>query len=204
MSAQARFIVGLIGQICAGKSAVSEAFRRRGARVYDADLSVHAIYRMPEVIEEVRRLFGDGVLDAAGQVDRKAVARIVFSDAAKLKALTETIIFPRTGKMMDREIDAFRRSAAPALVLDAPTLIEAGREKVCDVLIFVAAPKEKREQWARQRGWAAGELERRESRLLDEGEKRKRAAAVIENAGTLEDLDCDVGRWFDIWSGRAN
>jgi dephospho-CoA kinase len=199
MSATAPFIVGLIGQVCAGKSAVSEAFRRRGARVYDADQNVHAIYRAADVIEEVKRLFGDGVIDAQGQVDRKAVGKIVFSDAAKLKTLTETVIFPRTGKAMERELEEFRKSGAPALVLDAPTLIEAGRETMCDVLLFVAAPLAKRQEWARQRGWPAGDLERREARMLDENEKRKRADAIIDNAGTLEDLDKEVGRLFEEW-----
>lgn len=202
MSAAAPFIVGLIGQVCAGKSAVSNAFRRRGARVYDADQNVHAIYRAADVIEEVKGLFGEGVIDAKGQVDRKALGKIVFSDAAKLKTLTEEIIFPRTGKAMEREIEEFRKSGAPALVLDAPTLIEAGREKMCDVLLFVAAPLAKRQEWARQRGWPDGDLERREARMLDENEKRKRADAIIDNAGTLEDLDKEVGRLFEVWSRK--
>src|SRR5436190_23322145 len=96
MSDRKQIIVGLIGQICAGKSAVAEAFARRGADIYDADKSVHEIYRQPEVIEDVRKMLGDGVIESGGQVNRKAVGQIVFADAAKLKTLTEKIIFPRT------------------------------------------------------------------------------------------------------------
>ncbi len=93
-----KIVIGLVGQVCAGKSAVAEAFRQHGARVYDADKSVHEIYARADVIEQVVALFGAGVLNDAGQVDRKALAAIVFSDAAQLKRLTNEIVFPRTGR----------------------------------------------------------------------------------------------------------
>lgn len=204
MGAKAQVIVGLIGQVCAGKSAVAEAFRRRGARVYDADQNVHAIYRMPEVIAEVRQMFGEGVIDGQGQVDRKALGRIVFSDAAKLKRLTEKVIFPRTGIAMNQEIEKLRTFKEPALVLDAPTLIEAGRDGLCDALVFIEAPLARRQEWAKKRGWEPGELERREARMMNEDMKRKASKMVISNAGTPEDLDRQVGVVFDTLTGREH
>lgn len=197
---QKKVVIGLVGQVCAGKSAVSEAFRKAGARVYDADKSVHEIYGRPEVIGEVLTMFGPGVLTATGEVDRKLLGKIVFGDAAKLKRLTNEIIFPRTGSAIEEAIEAFRMSNAAALLLDAPSLFESGRENVCDRIVYVAAPIERREAWAAKRGWAPGEIERRENMLRRDGEKRSKADALIENAGTLEDLEQDASRLMRLWT----
>ncbi|HLX60219.1 MAG TPA: dephospho-CoA kinase [Planctomycetota bacterium] len=195
-----KIVIGLVGQICAGKSSVAEAFRRHGARVYDADKSVHEIYARPDVIAEVRAMFGNDVIDENGQIDRKILGEIVFSDEAKLRRLTEEIVFPRTGIEMQKAIEVFRKSDAPALVLDAPTLFEAGRAGLCDNIMYVTAPSERREAWARKRGWPPGELARREAMFRGDEGKRKRADAVIENAGTLDDLDRQAGRLMRLWT----
>jgi dephospho-CoA kinase len=198
-----RPVIGLVGQVCSGKSAVAEAFRRHGARVYDADKAVHSIYERPEVIREVEAMFGPEVLNAEGQVDRKALGRIVFDDRVELKRLTSEIIFPRTGVEMQKAIEDFRKSDAPALLLDAPSLFESGRHDVCDSIVYVAAPLERREKWAQKRSWAPGEIARRENMLVDDGEKRRRADAIIENDGTLEKLEQQVGRLMRLWTMQA-
>ena len=190
---RAKPIVGLVGQVCAGKSTVADAFRRRGAQVYDADASVAEIYTRPAVIKEVRRLFGPGVIGANGRVDRKALAKIVFADAAKLKALTSRIVFPRTGKEIAKELERFKASAAPLLLLDAPTLFESGREGLCARIVFVTAPLERRIAWAAARGWDGGELEQRESRMMNAAAKRAKADFIIDNSGTPGEVDKQVG-----------
>ena len=194
-----RPIVGLVGQVCAGKSTVAEAFRAWGAVVYNADKAVRELYSLPETIAAVRSLFGDTVLDLRGQVDRKALAEIVFSSPEKLALLTSQVIFPRTGKAIAEAIDAFRTSDAPVLLLDAPTLFESGRDSVCDKIVFVAAPLERRRKWAAERGWNEGELERRDSRLMSETAKRTRADAIIDNDGTREDVEDAVGSLLTNW-----
>jgi dephospho-CoA kinase len=194
-----KLIIGLVGQVCAGKSAVAAAFEKLGAKIYDADKYVHELYRQPEVIEQVRTLFGDGVVTPAGEVDRNALGRIVFADAGQLKRLTQEVVFPRTSQMIDQEIEAFRKSDAQAMVLDAPTLFESGRDGVCDRIIFVSAPLERRREWAKKRGWDENELLRRDKRLQDEQDKRRRVDAVIENAGTIEDLNRRVEEVYQVW-----
>ena len=194
-------IIGLVGQVCAGKSAVAEAFRRRGARVWSADKAVHEIYRDPRAIREVVRLFGPEVLNPAGGIDRQALARIVFAGPAPLQKLTRQVIFPRTGRAIRAEVERFRASRAPALVLDAPTLFESGRDRLCDRIVFVGAPLARRQKWARARGWDRSELKRRDQRLGDERLKRRRADAVIRNLGTLRDLDQRVGKILVRWGG---
>jgi dephospho-CoA kinase len=188
----AKPVVGLVGQVCAGKSTVADAFRRRNIPVYDADAHVAELYTQPDVIEAVRKMFGAGVIDAKGTVDRKALAKVVFADAAKLGALTRQIIFPRTGKAIAEAIEEFKASDAPLLLLDAPTLFESGREGLCSRIVFVGAPLERRKAWAADRGWDSQELERRDARMMNEADKRKRADFIIENAGTPQDVDREV------------
>jgi dephospho-CoA kinase len=201
MSERARngIVLGLVGPVCAGKSEVSRLLRRHGAEIYEADAVVRKLYEQPDVKQAVRRLFGDDVFDETGAVNRTAVATRVFGDSgdAQLRrALTEQIIFPRTGQVMQQSIDSFRARAAPrdVLVLDAPTLIEAGRPDWCDRLLLVTAPLQRRLQWAAARGWPAGEVQRRDAAMLPEAEKRRLADYVIDNTGTLADLGAAVDR----------
>jgi dephospho-CoA kinase len=195
-------VVGLIGQVCAGKSTVAEAFKRRGAMIYDADQRVHEMYRRPEVIKEVSEKFGADVLDSSGQVDRKALGKIVFADSKKLRQLTETIIFPRTIESIKATLEEFNKSTSPLLILDAPTLFEAGRDDLCHYIVFVSAPLERRKEWAKSRGWNEDEIEKREGKMGRMSIKRRRADAVIENDGTKEDVDRKVGEVFDRWTKR--
>lgn len=201
-----RPVIGLVGQICAGKSAVAQAFQQRGAKVYEADRAVHDLYGREDVKEAIRERFGGDVFDENGGIDRKRLGAIVFKDARKLKALTEEVIFPRTRVTVRAMAEAFRADTEhAALLLDAPTLLEAGNEKVCDKLLFVSAPRARRERWAsEQRGWEAAELTRREQHLMDENEKRSRCDAIIENEGTLEDLDRRVGAVWKLWVEPIN
>jgi len=199
-AAREKIIIGLVGQICAGKSAVAEAFHNHGAMIYNADKSVHELYARPDVIAEVRETFGDGVIDENGAVDRKALGKIVFTDEEKLQRLTREIIFPRTGIEMQKAIDAFRSSASAALVLDAPTLFEAGRDGLCDNIVYVSAPQERREAWALKRGWPPGELARREKMFKRDSEKRQRADAIVRNVGSLDELDRQAARLMRLWT----
>jgi dephospho-CoA kinase len=198
-----RPVIGLVGQVCAGKSAVAAALNRRGARVFHADRVVHELYETEDVKTEVRALLGDGVFGPDGRVDRRKVAEAVFADATKLEELTRRILFPRVGRRVAQEVAAFRgagKGSDTALVLDAPTLFEAGNEAVCDRLLFVSAPRARREEWARaQRGWDAGELARRERHLLSEEAKRARCDAVVENDGTWADLEHQVAELWESW-----
>ncbi|HYF49261.1 MAG TPA: dephospho-CoA kinase [Planctomycetota bacterium] len=195
-----KIVIGLIGEVCAGKSTVADSFRRHGAQVYDADKHVHEIYRQPEAIEQVRKMFGPEVLDAQGQVDRKALGQIVFNDPTRLKKLTKEIIFPRTTAAMKEALEQFHKSDAQALLLDAPTLFEAGRDDLCHYIVYVTAPMERRLAWAKTRGWDEQELKQREARLARQSVKKRRADLLIDNKGTIEDIDRSVSEKLREWT----
>ena len=195
-------MLGLVGPVCAGKSAVARLLQQRGAVIYQSDAVVRGLYDQPEVKQAVRELFGDGVFDCNGAVARKAIAGRIFgphADPVLRRKLTEEVIFPRTGQTLREQIGRFREKAGPGdlLVVDAPTLIEAGRTDWCDRILLVTASVAQRRQWAAERGWADGELEARDSALIPESQKRQRADYVIENAGRLEDLDGTVAQLWD-------
>jgi dephospho-CoA kinase len=194
-----KLVVGLIGQVCAGKSTVAAAFRRLGAAVCDADQAVHELYTRPEVAAQVRALFGPGVMDEKGGVDRARLGRLVFFDPARLKRLTEEVVFPRARDAVKAELARFQASDSSVLVLDAPTLVEAGLVGLCDEVVFVSAEFSRRQRWAGARGWEPGELEKREACMLDEERKRSVATASINNDGARDDIETQAGELLSTW-----
>jgi dephospho-CoA kinase len=195
-----RIVIGLVGQVCAGKSTVAAAFEACGAQTFDADACVHRLYCRADTIAAVERMFGQAALDARGQVDRAALGKIVFGDPGALQRLVEQIVYPRTETEIQKAIAVFRASNAPALLLDAPTLFEAQRDCWCDRIVYVQAPLEFRREWARVRGWPEGEIERREARMSSDVHKRRRADCILENNGTRDDLKMKAQDLLERWT----
>lgn len=203
-------VIGLVGGIGAGKSAVARALARLGCVVYDADAEVRRVLARPEVRDELARWWGPGVI-AGGAVDRSAVARIVFADAGERRRL-ESLIHPLLREARAVLRDQAARQGAPALVVDAPLLFEAGVDAECDAVVFVEAPLGVRLSRVSSRGWDAGELARRESAQWPLDEKKRRADAVIVNDAGQAELDERARALLDAWrvappggrgSGRA-
>ncbi|MBI4238168.1 MAG: dephospho-CoA kinase [Deltaproteobacteria bacterium] len=125
--------IGLTGGIATGKSTVLETLAACGAAVLDADAIVHELYANSAVLRErVRALFGDGCLRADGQLDREAVARRVFADAAA-RAQLEGLIHPLVWATINERAAALAARKPPLLVFDIPLLFE-----VCDLTLFDA------------------------------------------------------------------
>ncbi len=176
--------VAITGGIAAGKSTALEAFRRHGAATISSDEIVHRIYeRDAEVREAVLARFGDGVIGRDGAVDRAAIAARVFGDPEALRWL-EALLHPK----VLQEYTAWRTqleqspSPPPAIVTEIPLLYETGGESRFDKVVVITAPPAVRTS---RRGPTAD----RESRLLPDEEKVRRADFVYENTGSLEELD---------------
>jgi dephospho-CoA kinase len=179
--------VAITGGIAAGKTEALAAFARRGAAVSSADEIVHRIYREDESLKELLRArWGEGVFAADGEVDRAAVAAIVFADRSELDWL-EGVLHPRVRKMQKEWLEEVASGPdAPALVVvEIPLLYETGGEARFDKVVALTAPVSVREE--RRSGFVD-----RESRLLPDEEKLRRADFPYVNDGSLEELDAFV------------
>lgn len=191
-------IIGLLGGIGSGKSRVAALLAERGAAVLDADRYAGELLDDPAVRREIRAHFGDRVFLAGGDLDRPRLAERVFNsdeDRARINA----IIHPRV-RVRFRERIAEIRAAEPdrIIVLDIPLLLGSELRAFCDRLVMVSASREVRlERVMRTRGWDADELDRREACQPSLREKEEAADGIIENNGTLNDLETQVEAFLE-------
>lgn len=192
-SGEAVPVIGLAGGVGSGKSTVARVLASLGCVVLDADVLAKAALDRPEVRATLRQWWGDGVLGADGRVDRAAVGRVVFEDAAqreRLEKLIHPIVHAERARLRGEHLAA---GPVVAFVEDAPLLFEAGMDRECDAVIFVDAPREVRvERVRRTRGWDEAELARREKNQWPLDIKRSRADYVVVNAADQAQLEADV------------
>ena len=177
--------VAITGGIGAGKSTALDAFRRHGAATVSSDEIVHHLLRTdPDVKTALVERLGEEILDGEGIPDRERIALKVFKDREALDFL-EQLLHP----LVSREYLAWREQLAQlespprVCVTEVPLLFEVGGEKRFDKVVVITAPSKLREA---RRG---GRTDDRESRLLPDREKVKRADFHYVNTGTLEELD---------------
>jgi dephospho-CoA kinase len=178
--------IGLTGGIGSGKSEALAAFGRLGAATLSSDAVVHDLLGTDEMRDLLVERWGDAVL-AGTDVDRGAVAQIVFNQPDELRWLEQSI-FPRVGE----RIAAWRTSLeadrkASVAVVEVPLLFEAGIEGAFDATVAVVAEESVRAGRAAGRGHEG--VVGRAGRQLSQEEKAGRADHVIRNDGSLEDLE---------------
>jgi dephospho-CoA kinase len=192
--------VAITGAIGAGKTAALHAFERHGAAVISSDEIVHALLRDDEDVkrELVARL-GDGILDEAGQIDRSAVASIVFADRDAL-AWLEALLHPRVvlEYLAWRDNLASSEHPPPLTVTEVPLLYEAGGEGRFDAVVVVTAPLGLRKA---RRDAPIGP---RDQRFLPDRDKVRRADFAYVNDGTLEELDAFVAGVVDALTKESH
>jgi dephospho-CoA kinase len=180
-------VIGLLGGIGAGKSAVAELFRSLGCEVSNADRLAHEALNDPSVVEALREHWGDEVIGDDGLPDRAAIGSIVFLDDSE-RAWLERIIHPLVTEARKAAFAA--APEAVAFVIDAPLILETGLDAECDHLLFIEVPRSERlARVAQTRGWNESELDRREEAQLAVDEKRRRAGLILENTGNLGGLE---------------
>ena len=188
-------LVGLTGGIASGKSTVSAMLAERGAEIIDADHIARQIV-LPGLPAwcKIREHFGPGVLHPDGQIDRQALADLVFADKAKLALLNEIThpaIFARIADRLEEYHDQ-----DVVVILDAALLIEAGLAEGVDVVIVTHSPKEIQVERLAAKGVGERDAASRIAAQLEPEKRLARADIVIDNSGSLEKL----GRQVDeVW-----
>jgi dephospho-CoA kinase len=179
--------VAITGGIGAGKSEALSAFARHGAATVSSDEIVHHLLRRPEVREAVVGQVGNGVIAPDGEIDRGALASIVFNDRDSLRWLEELLHPLVAAEYVQWREDLGRLPNPPRVaVTEVPLLFEAGGESRFDKVVVITAPKKLRQA----RSTVA--TDERESRLIPDVDKVLRADYSYRNLGSLEELDAFV------------
>jgi dephospho-CoA kinase len=179
--------VAITGGIGAGKSEALRAFARHGAATVSSDEIVHHLLRAPEVREAVVARMGNGIVAPDGEIDRGALATVVFNDRDAL-AWLEALLHPLVASEYLRWRDQLAElpNAPRVCVTEVPLLYESGGESRFDTVVVITAPRKLRQ--------ARSEVatDERELRLIDDREETERADYAYTNTGSLEELDAFV------------
>jgi dephospho-CoA kinase len=182
--------IGLTGSIAMGKSEIAKIFRQNGIPVFDSDAAVHALYDSKQGVD----LLKDDVPQATreGRVDRAILSAIVLRDPALL-SLLEKKVHAEIRLRRDEFLEQAKVRGAKLVVVDVPLLFETGADKDVDVTLVVSSTAEnQRERVLARPGMTKERFDMIIARQMPDSEKRKRANCVIENDGTLDDLNKKV------------
>jgi dephospho-CoA kinase len=170
----------------------------RGATVIDADLLAReAVEPETQALRDIVKRWGKDVLNKDGSLDRAALRRIVFADQSELDALNR-IVHPGVTRLRDREIAQARERGDPIVICVIPLLFERNIVDEFDAIVLVDAPRPLRlERLVATRGMEATDAMNMIASQMPAELKRARADYVIENNGSLQDLERDVNA---LWS----
>lgn len=186
-------VYGLTGGIGSGKSTVADLLEEYGVPVVAADeLSRIVVARGSRGLQDVVELFGPGVVDENGDLDRQKMAAIVFQDPGKRREL-ESILHPRIRERFEQVLDALEKAGHQVAVYEVPLLFEKNLQGEMKAVILVTADDAVRVERVRARDDVTQtEVRARMAAQMDEATKRRKADYVIENNGTRDDLRREV------------
>ena len=188
--------VGLTGGIGAGKSEVSRRLAAQGAVIVDADLIAREVVA-PDTdgFAAVVDAFGADVVSPDGALDRTRLGEIVFADKQKLAALN-AIVHPRVGARMRELEDA--AGASSVVVHDVPLIAENGLADAYDLVVVVdVPPRIQIDRLVRHRAMSREQAQARMAAQASREQRLSIADIVVDNSGSLAELDRQVG---ELWS----
>lgn len=196
-------VIGLTGGIASGKSTVTSFFRERGIPVIDADILGHRTYDPgTETYQKVVETFGQDVVAADGTIDRKVLGSKVFGKPEELKKLTD-IVWPGIRRLASEQLAEFEAAGNELVVLEAAVLLEAGWEDLVDeIWVVVVDPEIAIQRLASRNGLDPDAARARIASQLTNEERNARADVVIENNGTLDELNTRVRQAWDSLQER--
>ena len=195
-------IIGIVGGVASGKSAVAAQFAKLGAHLIEADKLGHHVIDEPEVVAAAQERWGDEVVGSNGRLNRSFVAERVFRQSAEGEqdlAFWEGVTHPRITRKLEQQLEELPSETIVAL--DAAVMFKAGWHARCEQIVFVDAPRSQRLQRAIElRGLTEAEFDRREASQLPIDFKRAQASAVIDNSSSLDQTYAQVLRYWESFS----
>ena len=194
-------VIGLTGSIGTGKSEVARLLLALGAVVINADQVGHEAYRPnSDSWREVVQAFGEEILQPSGEIDRKKLGAVVFSDPEQLTRLNN-IMHPRMARMVAQQLETLRSQGTEVAVVEAALLFEAGWDSLVDEVWATDSPLETVIQRLRDRnGMSAEEVLKRVDSQMDRAERLAKAQVVVDNSGDVTELESTVG---NLWDSRV-
>jgi dephospho-CoA kinase len=185
--------LGLTGGIGSGKSTALAYLHEFGAAVASSDDIVHGLYAEPEVVDAVVARFGER-MRAGDDIDRPALAAVVFNDEAELRWL-EDLLYPRVRQVIEEWAAAQRkmRPRPALLVVEVPLLFESGMQSLFDDVMLITAPPDTRRRRVSAK-LTDSDFARRVAQQMPESEKVARSRFVYHNTGSRKDLRDFVGQ----------
>lgn len=196
-------LIGLTGGIGSGKSTAAALLAARGAVIIDADAITKDLQQPgTEVFEAMVERFGPGIVAEGGELDRQALADIVFSDPDALRDLNG-IVHPAVGAEIARRMQA-EADTDHIVVLDVPLLVETGRDDMAAVVVVDVDPELAVARLVEHRGMREDDVRARMARQASREERLARADEVLDNAGTPEALAAQVAALWERLEDRRD
>lgn len=204
MSAVPIPVIGIIGGIGSGKTAIAKALGQiMSVCILDADRAGHEVLKQPETKKSLKEAFNQEIFDHSGEVNRSELARLVFGKEENChKALQQLneITHPRIHNYLKEQLSEIqRRQTCDLTILDAALLLEAGWSESCDAIVYLEVPEQIRLQRVQQRGWSEQQFRDREASQLPLHIKSEKSNVTISNGGDIETSALELATWI-----RAN
>lgn len=182
------FVIGITGGIGTGKSTAAKIFADRGVRVLDADeISRKVTGPQGRALDSIRELLGNKMFDSSGNLNRRLVAGLVFSDRTKLDKLS-AIIHRHVLDEIAEELEKEREKGTKVIVLDVPIPVKKGFLDICSQIWVISADEDVRLERIIKRGLTAEDARRRMDMQMTREEYEELADIVIENNSDEEAL----------------
>jgi len=201
IAGESMLVIGLTGGIGTGKSVVSEQMQALGAVLINADRVGHEAYTPEsEGWHAVVSAFGKEILQDSGEIDRRKLGGIVFSDPERLAELNR-IMHPRIMSMIGDQLDELRSQGVQVAVVEAAVLLEAGWEPLVDEVWATDSPVGVLIQRLQARnGMSEEEVRKRLGSQMDRSERLARVDVVVDNSRDMAHLEKTVN---SLWDSRV-
>ena len=195
-------VIGLTGSIGTGKSEAARQLEALGASIISADQVGHEAYTPnTEAWEQVVAAFGDDILQDDGEIDRRKLGAVVFSDPGQLEKLNQ-IMHPRMARMVADKIEELRDQGAEVVVVEAALLFEAGWDSLVEeVWVTDSTEQVVIERLKQRNGMSEEEARKRISSQMGRTERLERSDYVIENSGDMATLGNTIK---ELWNRRVS
>ena len=195
-------VIGLTGSIGTGKSEAARQLEALGASIISADQVGHEAYTPnTEAWEQVVAAFGDDILQDDGEIDRRKLGAVVFSDPGQLEKLNQ-IMHPRMARMVADKIEELRDQGTEVVVVEAALLFEAGWDSLVEeVWVTDSTEQVVIERLKQRNGMSEEEARKRISSQMGRTERLERSDYVIENSGDMPTLGNTIK---ELWNRRVS